>query len=179
MEKTFTVRNVVQKALFDKEILGQLSDGMWENAVPWDHWKVWSGYPVVVAAEGGVVGRTFGACKDNYDLLRLAKNDIVRDRMILIAKLVLTFGEVMYPLVSKLFDWQGNWRGMPKCSGRSGSTDAEDKLNLRLLELFPTPERLETVRTLTEMQRYTKNDLLADLRDLKAEMKTYLKVSDA
>ena len=173
MEKTFTVRNVVQKALFEKEILGQLSDGMWESAIPW--WKGWSGVTVVVALEGGAVGRSFRNVKDTYDLLRLAKNDIVRDRMILIAKLVLTFGEMMYPLVSKLFDWQGNWRGMPKCSGRSGSTEAEDKLNLRLLELFPTPERLETVRTLTEMQRYTKNDLLADLRDLKAEMKTYLK----
>jgi hypothetical protein len=129
---------------------------------------------VVVAAEGGVVGRTFGACKDNYDLLRLAKNDVVRERMILIAKLTLTFGEVMYPLVSKLFDWQGRWRGMPK-RREGGSTDEEDKISLQLGELFPTPERLESVRTLTEMQRYTENDLLADLRDLKAEMKTYLK----
>ena len=175
MEKTFTVRSTVQKALFEKEILGQLSDGMWGNALPLNHWKRWSGVTVKVAADGGAVGRSFNNAPKSYDLTRLVKNDVVRERMILIAKLTLTFGEVMYPLVSKLFDWQGNWQGMPKCSGRSGSTEAEDKLNLRLLELFPTPERLETVRTLTEMQRYTKNDLLADLRDLKAEMKTYLK----
>ena len=174
MEKTFTVRSTVQKALFEKEILGQLSDGMWGNALPLNHWKRWSGVTVKVAADGGAVGRSFNNAPKSYDLTRLVKHDVVRERMILIAKLTLTFGEVMYPLVSKLFDWQGRWRGMPK-RREGGSTDEEDKISLQLGELFPTPERLESVRTLMEMQRYTKNDLLADLKDLKLAMKTYLK----
>lgn len=38
---TFTVKNTSQYNLFVCEILGQLSDGAWENAQPEDHWEVW------------------------------------------------------------------------------------------------------------------------------------------
>jgi len=30
------------KALFDEEIRGQLSDGAWENSMPYKHWYFWS-----------------------------------------------------------------------------------------------------------------------------------------
>jgi len=35
------VKNENQVALFENEIKGQISDGMWENASPANHWKVW------------------------------------------------------------------------------------------------------------------------------------------
>ena len=29
------------KAIFDHEIVGQLSDGAWENSAPWNHYRFW------------------------------------------------------------------------------------------------------------------------------------------
>lgn len=37
----FNVPTIEGKILFITEIQGQLSDGMWENAKPYDHWEFW------------------------------------------------------------------------------------------------------------------------------------------
>lgn len=44
MEKTGTIflPTASARALWDCEITGQLSDGMWENTAPHDHWKFWA-----------------------------------------------------------------------------------------------------------------------------------------
>ena len=55
-------RNAVQKALFDIELCGQLSDGYWENATPHDHWEVWCDAETVVDPSN--VGRGFYAKRD-------------------------------------------------------------------------------------------------------------------
>ena len=39
---TWTFPSKGLKALFDHEISGQLSDGAWENTMPYHHWKFWS-----------------------------------------------------------------------------------------------------------------------------------------
>lgn len=39
---TWTFPNRGLKAIFDLEIVGQLSDGAWENSKPYNHWKFWS-----------------------------------------------------------------------------------------------------------------------------------------
>ena len=172
MTNTFTVRSVAQKALFDYEIKGQLSDGQWEGARPRGHWLPWSNADIVVAQEGSAVGRNFSA-RDTYDLTVLAGNDVIRGRMITAVKLVLTFGEQLYPLVSELFDVDGSWRGFPKY--RDNPTNEQDYIDVKLHEMFPTQERLENVRTMVGFQRYTRNDLFADLKDLKATMREVLK----
>ena len=45
---TIRVHNEVQKVLYNCELAGQISDGMWENSVPHNHWKVPSGAVAVV-----------------------------------------------------------------------------------------------------------------------------------
>ena len=110
---------------------------------------------------------------DTYDLTVLAGNDVIRGRMITAVKLVLTFGEQLYPLVSELFDVDGSWRGFPKY--RDNPTNEQDYIDVKLHEMFPTQERLENVRTMVGFQRYTRNDLFADLKDLKATMREVLK----
>ena len=129
MTNTFTVRSIAQKTLFVREINGQLSDGQWENLRPMDHWRPWSEAEVVVAPEGGAVGHNFRA-RDSYDLLQLAKNDIVRARMLTDVKVVLTFGEQLFDLIIKLYDSIGNWKGMP--DRQESVTDEEDKIYLQL-----------------------------------------------
>jgi hypothetical protein len=93
--------------------------------------------------------------------------------MITDVKVVLTFGEAMFDLIAKLYDSIGNWRGMP--DRRESVTDEDDKIYLKLGELFPTRERLDSVRTLTDLQRYTRKDLRADLKDLGATMRVVLR----
>jgi hypothetical protein len=75
------VRNVQQKILWDEELSGQISDGMWENASPWDHWQPWCDADVVVAPDGNV-GRTFWARKDSYLFTSQELLSIVGDRML-------------------------------------------------------------------------------------------------
>jgi hypothetical protein len=40
------------KAIFDYEIRGQLSDGAWENATPYNHWRFWSDIDTKVSPKG-------------------------------------------------------------------------------------------------------------------------------
>jgi len=40
------------KAIFDVEIVGQLSDGAWENATPYNHWRFWSYLKTEVSSNG-------------------------------------------------------------------------------------------------------------------------------
>ncbi len=40
------------KAIFDVEIVGQLSDGAWENAAPYNHWRFWSYLKTEISPEG-------------------------------------------------------------------------------------------------------------------------------
>lgn len=87
---TFTVANVVQKVLFETELIGQMSDGAWENTAPYDHWEPWAECRVTVDPED--IGRTFYARKTGY---AFAKELIpyVGDRMLAYARLALVYGD--------------------------------------------------------------------------------------
>jgi len=76
---TLTLKNYVQKVLFDVEISGQLSDGQWENAYPYDHWKPWCNAEIVV---GENIGRNFYTPKDNYGLTSTQLLDVIGERMV-------------------------------------------------------------------------------------------------
>jgi hypothetical protein len=67
---TLFVRNGAQKVLFDEFLMGQISDGLWENTKPDDHWVAWAECDVVVGSGMPTrVGRTWAyAIKDNYQL---------------------------------------------------------------------------------------------------------------
>lgn len=65
MTDTINFANAVQAVLWEKNLRGQISDGMWENAKPSNHWQVWGSAAVKV--NPGNTGRNFPAAKDNYD----------------------------------------------------------------------------------------------------------------
>lgn len=52
------------------EMQGQISDGMWENARPLDHYKAWmlNEEQVIVDPNVNNCGRNFSVIKDNYNL---------------------------------------------------------------------------------------------------------------
>jgi hypothetical protein len=173
MTNTFAVGSIAQKALFDHVIKGQLSEGAWENARPMYHWRPWCNATVVVAQDGESVGRNFDA-KSDYDLTKLMQSDIVRARMITVVKLVLTFGEPLYKLVSSMYDSIGNRKGLADYSS-GGVTDKEDAIRSQVLKLFPTRERLEMIKTSIQVQIYSRKELLEDLKELMATMRLVLK----
>ena len=79
-------------AIWQVEITGQLSDGMWENSTPLKHWQPWCDLVVLVDKEAAphVVGPYFP--KKNYNLRKLfnigGENPTeVRDRMVQIGRM--------------------------------------------------------------------------------------------
>lgn len=56
MSKTLTVATEVQKAVFEKALLSEISTGFWKNARPADHADYWKGVNVVVGTQLGVAG---------------------------------------------------------------------------------------------------------------------------
>ncbi|MBC7866240.1 MAG: hypothetical protein H7X88_01790 [Gloeobacteraceae cyanobacterium ES-bin-316] len=85
MANQINFRNVVQAGLFKCEISGQISDGMWENTKPHDHWKIWCDANVNV--NPSQVGRNFYPIKDNYNLTANDMLSVIGDRMINIANM--------------------------------------------------------------------------------------------
>lgn len=82
--------------LFEAEIKGQLSDGLWENASPDNHWIVWNDCDPVVSAT--YFGRNFYARKTGYDLAKLANYSII-DRMIFYVKLAIIAPTTTYEFI--------------------------------------------------------------------------------
>lgn len=96
--------NNIQKALWENELRGQISDGVWGNSRPRDHYKVWCNAKVEVAKAGEQTGRNFWAEKDNYNLL--APVEFVGDRMLVIAALAEMFPDFEGQLPASVYDFK-------------------------------------------------------------------------
>ena len=87
---TFTSRTAV--ALWVNEICGQISDGMWENASPHNHWQFWCRLDVSVGSANELKS-TAWCVKNKYALTRLHQEKfneneyVLRDRMLACGRL--------------------------------------------------------------------------------------------
>jgi hypothetical protein len=63
---TLVVKNLAQANLWACEIVGQLSDGAWENTKPYSHWEVWAEADIKVGGIPGYAG--FKPAKTQYAL---------------------------------------------------------------------------------------------------------------
>lgn len=63
---TLVVKNLSQSNLWNCEIVGQLSDGAWENTRPFNHWEAWSDANVKIGPVVGYYG--FRPLKTQYAL---------------------------------------------------------------------------------------------------------------
>lgn len=157
--KTLTVKNYIQKVLFDVEICGQLSDGKWENTYPFNHWEPWSECEVVV---GENVGRNFSARKDNYGLTSNDLLDVVGDRMVAQANMAENGIEVN--MIREFAEY-----APPGAS----SSYAQDKywmeLEAKMIKTFGSYEKLQETRK----GSYDLNKVKKELREIKKAMKSY------
>jgi len=79
-----TVANMEQKLIFWIEMMGQLSDGYWENSEPRDHWKPWCNIKWNDIKVGSPIGTKGGyPPKRNYSFSAKNLLDIVGDRVVL------------------------------------------------------------------------------------------------
>lgn len=85
MANTIVFENEIQKILWENEICGQLSDGRWENARPWEHWEAWCDADVVV---GENPGRDFSVKRDKYNLTDKILLEAMLYRMVLTVNLI-------------------------------------------------------------------------------------------
>ncbi len=162
-QNIFAVENEVQRILMVQEITGQLSDGAWENARPYEHWKNWCDAEVVVDAEAQ--GRNFSALKDNYGLHSLI--EYIGDRMLFIAKFAHLHPEISAQL-NEIPDGPQHLARFKKYS-EDGSKYFTDMLK-KWEDLGITQEMLDEV---DGYDRYTMKHLHKELSAIKKAMKIW------
>ncbi len=163
-KNTLTVRSEVQKALFCLELQGQISDGRWENARPYGHYKKWCGCEVVV---GEGIGRDFWAEKDNYNFCDSQLLSVVGERMLRNARRALVYGFERAEELSHVADMEGKL-DRPTYEGEYWD---------RKRAAFDAIVDLAEVQQVSEDKSlYNKKDMLADLKDLKKIVRTNVPV---
>jgi len=108
---TITFRTVAQASMFEKELFGQFSDGMWENTQPHDHWKFWSNLSVNVGENVGVIADAW-CMKKNYGINRTDLLECVGDRMMSQAIMATFLGYIpiddeVAEVLEGYFTWNG------------------------------------------------------------------------
>jgi hypothetical protein len=172
MKKQLVVRNEIQKLLLEDELLGQMSDGMWENTNPYNHWHDWSEAEIIVGENLGV---NFRPVKDNYNLNSSYLLDIIGDRMVTMVNLMTKdYGK------EDISDFnEYTWRDLKDIRVHvRADLDAQElvqavkedywvKKQLRAIRIFGTKENLEAAQG----GEFTMKDLKNELKDLKKIMK--------
>ena len=151
-----TFRNGEQAAIFEHELKGQISDGLWENT-PYTDFEVWCNAKVEV---GEHIGRNFPHVrKDNFGVAAKKLVDIVGDRMLGYARAARVFGldRDMIELSSYGFKLPEYWSPEKKAKH--------------------TPDSLAKAQMkLTEQEKiYGMKQLMQDLREIKRTIRIVAK----
>lgn len=83
---TITFTSFGALALWEGEILGQMSDGLWENSRPHDHWEFWNRLTPSLGEAPALQTNIPGVCsKRSYALTKLLP--IIGDRMVKLGRM--------------------------------------------------------------------------------------------
>lgn len=150
-------------ALWRTEFRGQLSDGMWENALPRDHWRFWCELSAGVGDKNVVVTDVPWMCKKTgYNFAAPALFDAIGDRMLKIGRM------------AKVNDYEGRLSAaeyMPDTLEEWQEMHSSGKWQYDFVRGYMenvTPE----IATAYYAATYTKKEFLADVKIIKAAMKT-------
>lgn len=162
--KKLTVKTQIQKLLFDQELLGQISDGMWENARPHNHYKSWFCSVVV----GDQVGRNFYAEKDNYNFLNREMLEIIGERMVIMVRVKKAIPELSDEICCMLGDTSIEELKELCITGHSTCWKSQ------LQEILAVTTEIEVERARNDETLYTIKELRKDLKELRIAIKTTL-----
>ena len=133
MSKTLTVATEVQKAVFEKVLLSEITSGFWKNARPADHADSWKGVQIVVGNNLGSVGfdvpRNYNFV--NPDFFRKAENALMEaaktvDENITVKKLKKQLISLNQILGSRLKEVGGTVTKLPRGRKAPATVRAED-----------------------------------------------------
>jgi len=155
MTNVLRVRNEAQRILLEKELKGQLSDGHWENARPFDHWQPWCDAVVVVDPTN--VGRNFYARRDNYNFTSREMLTVLRYRMLRYVQHRL--GE--YTMEQMLADLRDLKEIFKTTSAKASDEVTETPLPQPTFATIPVEKMLRTVAVYArDTRRYTLEEAL-------------------
>lgn len=163
MTETLYVRNLEQAAAW-LELDGQISDGMWENARPNDHYLPWCRARVVVSPANP--GRNFYARKDNYDFASRELLDVVGLRMLATVRIARALGLKAAECLEHVaecdgtIDWTREWH-------MGAVNAAAEVLGINSIEVR------NRVDAAIADQSYGMADLKRDLADLKKIVRVF------
>jgi hypothetical protein len=173
MYKIGTIRlsTLSAASLFEHELVGQFSDGMWENSRPYDHWKFW--HHLIVKFEPGVEPRIDSAykhqCKKvNYNIAALFP--IIGDRMEALGRMAkaaesLGMIELSYDQARAAWYMPDDFASYQRIrNGQEKSAYGEAQKYFESL----SPELAAAFYSTT----YTRKDLKSDVKLIKSAMKT-------
>lgn len=131
-QNTIRVENFEQKALLDLELTGQISDGHWENAKPFDHWMPWCHLDTIVDPSN--TGIDFWP-KRSYDFAAYDLLKVVRTRMILYVRLARHFGIELAKDLEKCFETiDENCNAMPSIELLKECPDYAEEITKQIFE---------------------------------------------
>lgn len=168
---TLTFRNPDQKVIWECELLGQLSDGQWENAMPYDHWEPWSNAEVTVDPDD--VGRDFDVKKDGYGFTR---KDFVDCDFSGNGTYSLGDRIMGYVRVARTFGYDKDVRAIADYGDRSDGYISEYVTAETRAIIVNERERIAAV--IGDESIYNRTQMMADLRDISAIIKV-IKGDDA
>jgi len=168
-ENKLYVQNMEQKVLFYCELEGQISDGWWENARPFDHHRDWMlGWNDIMVSDDRF-GRSFYALKDNYNFSNPELIDLVGERMLN----VVHFAQMYKDKAFKVFEFDHWLLPDSKQECINFMTYPEDwvKAKWAKLESFGLSKD-DILKVYTESSSYGLRELRMDLNALKRAVRT-------
>lgn len=165
MKEQIILANANQVVLYKQELVGQISDGYWENSSPRDHWRSPCRASVVVGEEPGVNFIPHRAYNFN------AKNlvDVVGERMMQSVRVAMKFPKLS-PVAREVFE-NGEWWWKQTCSNQAMlDHHVEMVAELKTVGITNFQEMKTAVDNLDETS-YTMKDMRKDLRGINAAFK--------
>lgn len=173
------VKNMEQKIIFLTEMRGQISDGRWENARPYNHYKFWCN----IKADDVIVDKNKqGFIKENGDDQVLKNNyvfasksllDIVGDRIILKVNVYKKLGNSVLPV---LFNGLLNGVEGPDDYLRYKNIN-ESYFKNKIEALTNAGITAEVIQDVIDNPEYRLRDLIKDCKELSVSFKTDLTYS--
>lgn len=163
--KTITFKTVTQAALFEHELVGQISDGHWEGKQG-DHWVPWCRCEIRVGKVGERVGRNFHVNYDRYNFLSKDLLKCVGKRMLVYARLAKAGWPmgIVREVGDGFYNLDGEFTGPPNFKGKFWDGIRRD------LNRY----NAEQVRADVESSTYSMKELKADLREIKAAIRNHV-----
>lgn len=159
-----TLTTATAVALWYGEVQGQISDGMWENSRPHNHWQFWSqGVEAEVGESNSFTYLVPSTCmKNNYALTRLTQKEYdLSNRMLKLGRLVKAGADPKHTdscHAEYMPETYEEWKNVPR---------GDDHRSRRLSTI--TDEVAQRYYTAGEAA-YTIKDLNRDLKAIKAAM---------